>query len=783
MSHVSSSGDPGDGGTDAPNPSPPPMSESDAGPAASRRESGGGRFRPGQILFDRYQIVQPLGHGGMGEVWLARHLKLACDRAIKLIHPEYSRDQRFRARFEIEAETMARIKHPQAVVVHNADTIEGVCYIEMEYIPGRPLSEEIAGGSVMPPDRVVLLFNQLADVLDEIHKEGIVHRDLKPSNLMLVDGEPPERNLKVLDFGIAKRMEAGEELTRTGEIIGTSGYASPEQLAGREIDRRTDIYSMGLLLCLLLTGRLPRRGPSHSFHLANRPWDAADGGGNLPEPVRDLIAECLDNDPGQRPRSAGEVAARLADGFSFATPSAEAANRRLSSGASAPARPVNRRVALAAAAAALGLGAVLWRRPGAPPREHSPNDEANAATPERKTTDAGPPALAPPRLGARGVLAEILDDVRALSEDQRANARYVSWNHRLAAGVPADRIAAMRTELEAAFAGIARKPMKLAAAGSGRSAVYRFDLRDLGWDARPYVIEPTSASGVRPPTLHDLILLEYPFGWVEEGLAERSALESEYLNDLRQVRPVAHLHGDWLADAITRPPLAGDLGIGSSPPPASPPTPLAERDAAAALGFADLADYRAALDRLDPGERPAEFDALRRGGALAPEVWRRRFPEFIRRVGRGRPLPPVDDAELVGRDAAVGPTTLEIRPDRTELVVGGPGPTVQLANRTDQPLFVEWVARSGAGVVALPRETEHRGVIELRSGSVATLEFDGPVQGPAGRDHLVFYSSTARFPAGTLLQAPGRADRFVHLGDFPVERIARTVIAIETVAP
>lgn len=758
MSHDSSLGNLEDREVDALDPSLPLMSASIPGPAPSPQRND--RFKTGDMIFgDNYAVVRLLGRGGMGEVWQVRNLTLKRDEAIKLINLDCAAIQGSRGRFEREAEVMARIKHPNTVVIYGLTKFENQDVIIMEYINGKPLSQVIAGSPVMPLDQVVPIFGQLADLLDEVHRNGIVHRDLKPSNLMLVDGKQSGPLLKVLDFGIAKLMEPGEDLTVAGDFVGTSRYASPEQRDLKEVDRRSDIYAMGLLLYQLLTGR---RLSTEAPRAAGWPWDDAGGGRNIPEPVRVLITRCLDDDPNQRPQSAGEVARGLSSGFSPAPASVSVKTR--------PRR-------LLIAAAAICLGAAVWYWSGGSMQQ--------ASEPVVATSPAAPGRLSvtPLRLGARGILAEVLDDVSLLSADQRTHVRYVSWNHRLAAGVPAGDVELMRSELEATLTKAASRPVKLVAAGLGRSAVYRLDLRDLGWNARPYPIAASTAADVRPPTLYDLILLEYPFGWVEKGLSERSDLESKYLNALDQARPLAYLRGDWLAEALTRPSLAADLGITLPSSPASSPDSLNERDAAAALGFADLAGYRTALDRLEPSDRPAELDGLKQGGTLTVEVWRRRFPQFIQRTGQGRPLPPVDAAGFVSFDAATEPVPLEIRPDRTVLQIGKPGLVVQFANRIDRPLFVEWVVQSDAGAVALPREPEHRGVVGVQPGPPATLKFDGPVEGPVGREFLVFFSSAARFPAGVLLQTPGRRARFVHLGDFPAEQVARTVIAVDTVTP
>ncbi len=200
--------------------------------------SVGDEPEPGQVLFGRYRVERQLGSGGMGSVWLVRHAELDAERALKLISPAIATDPQVRARFLREARVMARLDHPNAVAVHDARLAKDSAFIEMEYIRGKSLNALLRPGRPMDLEWVSHVVEPLCDVLQVAHVLEVVHRDLKPSNLMLVDGRPPGRNLKVLDFGIAKirQDDSLDDGLRTlpGCFLGTTYYSSPEQCRGAE---------------------------------------------------------------------------------------------------------------------------------------------------------------------------------------------------------------------------------------------------------------------------------------------------------------------------------------------------------------------------------------------------------------------------------------------------------------------------------------------------------------------------------------------------------------------
>ena len=276
----------------------------------------------GKVFDGRYHVEEPIGHGGMGSVWKARHLTMQNEVALKIMRRELSRDMSAVRRFYQEARASAQLRHPNTIRVHDfGASEEGLLYLAMEYLKGEPLADMVRRQGPLTPAAAVAIARQVCGALDEAHDHGMVHRDLKPDNIFLTQVHRMEGFVKVLDFGIAKVLDtrAGvESLTSTGLVVGTPKYVSPEQAQARLVDRRSDLYSLGVILYEMLTGRVPFEAPSAAGLLVQHvsepppPLPGAVGGVPVPHGLRVLVAELLNKRPDDRPKTAAEVERRLA---------------------------------------------------------------------------------------------------------------------------------------------------------------------------------------------------------------------------------------------------------------------------------------------------------------------------------------------------------------------------------------------------------------------------------------------------------------------------------------
>src|SRR5205809_3778377 len=225
------------------------------------RSSGPTHDLVGQVLADRYHIMKKLGEGGMGQVYLAEHVKMGRRSAIKVMNPAMVHDPEAVARFNREASNASRISDAHVCAIYDfGETPEGLIYLAMEFIEGEPLTELVRREGALSLARAADIAIQVAAAHQAAHDLGIVHRDLKPDNIMLTRGRDGRDGVKVVDFGLAKAVGGeggGQKVTKTGLVIGTPEFMSPEQLSGDKVDGRSDIYSLGLVLFKMLTGRLP----------------------------------------------------------------------------------------------------------------------------------------------------------------------------------------------------------------------------------------------------------------------------------------------------------------------------------------------------------------------------------------------------------------------------------------------------------------------------------------------------------------------------------------------
>jgi eukaryotic-like serine/threonine-protein kinase len=281
----------------------------------------------GRVFLNRYETIRLLGEGGMGRVYLARQTDLGRQVVVKVMHDHIAADPAFRMRFQRETLLTARFQHPYAVSVFDAtlDDPEGPCIV-MEYIRGETLDAILTRNKRIEITRVGRLLHQICEVLQAAHNEGIIHRDLKPANLMVVDPETQYEIIKVMDFGLAKMLgpESLSGTTNHDFAVGTPGYMCPEQARGEEVDHRGDLYSLGVILFELLTGRLPFAGRGTMevllAHATEEPPTFSTVGAFcvVPPAIERVVMACMAKNPGHRPRHARELSEMYQDALASA---------------------------------------------------------------------------------------------------------------------------------------------------------------------------------------------------------------------------------------------------------------------------------------------------------------------------------------------------------------------------------------------------------------------------------------------------------------------------------
>jgi DNA-binding beta-propeller fold protein YncE len=288
---------------------------------------------PGTHFAD-YQIEGLAGRGGMGVVYRAVQRSPRRPVALKVVAPELAGDANFRTRFEREIEVAAAIEHPNVIPIYGAGEVGDQFFIAMRFVEGSDLRTVIERQGRLDAEDAVRFVRQIGKALDEAHRRGLVHRDVKPGNMLLAHGGD---HVYLTDFGLTKRIASGSALTRTGEVVGTVDYLSPEQIEGMEADARVDVYALGCVLYHLLTGEVPfprdtevARMYAHLHHPPPRPSALVPG---APPGLDDVVARAMAKQPDDRYPSAGDLGRAAEAALVGASPVAE---RSVASGEAAP---------------------------------------------------------------------------------------------------------------------------------------------------------------------------------------------------------------------------------------------------------------------------------------------------------------------------------------------------------------------------------------------------------------------------------------------------------------
>ena len=267
------------------------------------------RLEPDTVIDDRYRVVKRLGSGGMADVYCAEDSQLGRRVALKVLHKRFAEDREFVERFHREASSAAGLQHPNIVAIFDRGEWDGTYYIAMEYVEGRTLKEIVREKAFAPPEAAIDITLQILRAARYAHKRGIVHRDIKPHNVLI----DHEGRVRVTDFGIARAGTS--DMTETGSIMGTAQYISPEQAQGRPVDARSDLYSVGVVLYELLTGRVPFDAETPVtvalMQVNEPPIPPMEIKPDIPPALDAIVMRALEKDPARRFADADEFIAAL----------------------------------------------------------------------------------------------------------------------------------------------------------------------------------------------------------------------------------------------------------------------------------------------------------------------------------------------------------------------------------------------------------------------------------------------------------------------------------------
>jgi YVTN family beta-propeller protein len=321
-----------------------------------------------------YRIESVLGRGGMGVVYVARHLRLDRTVALKVVSPELAEDPKFRDRFVRESRLAASLEHPNIVPIHDAGEAEGMLYLAMRLVQGTDLKSLIEQEGQIDPVRALRLLEQVANALDTAHTAGLVHRDVKPGNVLIASPRTAGEHAYLSDFGLTKRMTSDSGLTGTGQFVGTLDYAAPEQFEGKQLDGRADVYSLGGVLYECLTGEIPYRRDNQAAlvyaHLMSDPPKVTEKRPELPPAIDAVVAKAMAKSRDDRYATAGAFVGEAKEAVGEAT----SGGRTIAPPVTAPPAPPGgprgpvatpARIAVAAGVVvALVLGAILLLNKG-----------------------------------------------------------------------------------------------------------------------------------------------------------------------------------------------------------------------------------------------------------------------------------------------------------------------------------------------------------------------------------------------------------------------------------